>query len=490
MKMLKLKPTLLNRRRFIQASAVTCAGALATEAKVSTNGDYGPSASILTNGGEFRNWTGNIRSRPAAVVRPSTLSTLQAAVNGAVKVKAVGTGHSFSPCAHTEQTLIQTDGFAAILAVDMQRCQVKVEAGIKLAAFNDLLADLGLALPSIGDVVVQSLAGAISTGTHGTGMAWGSLADASVVQGMELVLADGTLLALDADRPADLPALEAARLGLGCLGVVYSVTLNLVPAHNLERRSRLMTLDEALAARNYRDHDHFEFFRFPFTEKVQGIMRDVTKAPRQERPIRTFFDKIVMENAALGAALNLASLRPRLVPRTMALLADLVPNEVQVGRSDLMMSSKRWVRAFEIEYAIPLASAGEMQERFAAVVKHFAERKQPYYANFPCENRFARGDSGNLLSPTQGQDVCWFSVASHISFAGYEPFFRVIEAELLELGGRPHWGKMFYKNPVGLYPTFAAFAAIRQQMDPQGKFSNIYVERLLGGEEMKINLPA
>ena len=483
------KPSMLNRRRFIQASAVVGATALVTEAKVATDGDYGASSSVVARDGEFCNWTGNIRSRPASMVRPSTLAELQAAVSAAVKVKAVGSGHSFTPCAHTNETMIQTDDLTEILAVDPVLLRVKVEAGKKLFELNDELAELGLAIPSLGDVVVQSLAGAISTGTHGTGMAWGSLSDGAFVHGMELVLADGTLLSLDADRPADLPLLQAARLGLGCLGIVYSITLNLVPAHNLERRSRLMTLAEALEPRRYLSNDHFEFFRFPFTDKVQGVTRNITTAPPQKQFLRSFFAKLVIENACLGTILNVASLRPNMVPRAMALLADLVPSEVQVDRSDLVMSSKRWVRAFEIEYAIPLDRAAEMQERYGAVVKAFAaRRKDPYYANFPTECRFARGDLGNLLSPTQGHDSCWFSVASHISFAGYESFFRAVEVELLEVGGRPHWGKMFYRNPVELYPDFAAFAKVRQHLDPHGKFSNVYVERLLAGDEMKNDL--
>lgn len=477
-----------SRRQFLQGSAALGASSatVATPALADvTTDDYGARHGTLTGAPAFTNWTRNIRCHPNVLVTPTSLTELQESVAKAKSMKAVGSGHSFSPCAHADDTMIATDRLDRLLLVDRQAMRVKVEAGKKLYAFNDELAALGLALPSIGDIDRQSLAGLISTGSHGTGMKWGSFSDQASIQAIEMVLADGSLLSLNADKPEDAEPLMAVRLGLGVLGIIYSITFNVLEAHNLEAHSWLMDLEDALDPRHYLENDHFEFFRFPFTTKVKAITRNRTDKPRLEQPIRTFIDKILLENVALGAVLNAASFKPDVMPQVSRLLTHLVPDERRIDRSDKIMASTRLVRAYEMEYALPIAMAKQAHERHASVVADFSTRSDgAFFATFPSECRFLRGDQGNFLSPSQGQDTCFFSAMSHVAFKDYEPFFRAIETELLALGGRPHWGKQFYQNPTSLYPNWTKFLGYRDRWDPTHKLKNIFMDRLLSGNEM------
>ena len=476
-----------SRRNFLKSSSIFGVSALASstaEADVFDSG-YGIQTDRLSGKHRFSNWTQNINAQPNEVHRPKSLAELQDVVAKAQSARAVGSGHSFSPCAHTEATMIVMDDLSRILEVDYLNRRVKVEAGKKLFAFNNELETYGFALPSIGDIDVQSLAGVVSTGTHGTGMKWGSFSDQGTIHAMELVLADGSLKSLSADRPEDTQALSAARLSLGALGVIYSITFNVTEAHNLELKSWLMSLEEALDPRLYLENDHFEFFRFPFTDKVKAVTRNRTDKPRSAKSVWTFVDKILLENVTLGVLLNTASLKPDVMPSLSQMLTNLVPNESRVDRSDQVMASQRMVKAFELEYAIPITQVKQAHERFAEVARTFAEISgKRFYANFPSECRFIRGDQGNLLSPSQGTDVCYFSVMSHVAFAGYQEFFRAIEGEFLALGGRPHWGKQFFQNPTHLYPKWEEFCSYRRQWDPKDKFKNIYFERLLAGQNM------
>ena len=237
----------------------------------------------------FQNWTKNIKAKPSELVTPKTLSELQSVVTKAKKIKAIGSGHSFSPCAHTNETMIKTDGLKRILEVDRKNMRVKVEAGIKLYELNESLFQLGFSLPSLGDVDRQALAGALATGTHGTGMRYGSFSDEALVHAMELVLADGSVLELSADRPSDARLLKAARLGLGVLGVVYSVTVNVIAARNLELHSRLLSLDEALETRNYLENDHFlSFSVFRLPKKFKRYLETRRHQPLMLIPLKAF----------------------------------------------------------------------------------------------------------------------------------------------------------------------------------------------------------
>lgn len=435
----------------------------------------------------FRNWSGLVSSRPRAVYRPSSLEELRRAVTSAGTVRLVGTGHSFNACAAGADTLVHTDGLQRVLSFDPARRLVKVEAGLKLKTLNPWLEERGLALPSLGDIAEQAMGGLVSTGTHGTGLEWGSFSDARSLVALELVRADGSVVELSADRPSDAPALEAARLGLGALGALYSLTFRVVDAHSLVFTSRVVSLAEALDPEAPRRHDHYEFFTFPFQNRVQVLTRDRTEAPARTPGLAAWLNDVLLENYALAALLRVASWNPSWTPGIMGLMTALAGSESFVGRSHEVMTAVRRVKFYEMEYAFAPEVIGDALAAYHDVNRSFAARTDSsrYFASFPGEVRFMDGDQGTLLSATLGRPSAFLAAHASPHFGpGYEAYFRALEAEFRSLGGRPHWGKLFYRNPLVSYPRFAEWNRLRQDWDPQGKWLNPYLQTLLDGRDL------
>ncbi|MEW6057413.1 MAG: D-arabinono-1,4-lactone oxidase [Bdellovibrionota bacterium] len=430
----------------------------------------------------WTNWIGNISFQPDRIASPNSLDRLIQVVRESQKLHAVGSGHSFNGCVETKGTLINTKRLNRILEVDRTHGRVRVEAGMVLSDFNDALAKLGLALPSLGDVAYQTLGGVVSTATHGSGMKWGTFSDEQSILGADLVLANGSLLSLSQDRPSDHEYLKAARVGLGGLGTLYSLTFRVVEAFNLEQSTEALSLDQALDPKNYLENDHFEFYYFPFTEKTLVIRRNTTGKPRDQKPIKNWLNEIVLENALLDLLVKSTTLNPSSFPRLMHFLVGLIPNENFVDRSDQVMTSPRFMKAYSMEYAFPIEHARAALDEYRECVEQFASipnKAGRYYANLPVDVRFVRADQGTYLSHAQGRDTCYIDIASHKSVKNFEPFFRALERRFLKLGGRPHWGKLFYHNPRVHYPEFRQYADVRQNLDPDGKFINHFMKQLL-----------
>jgi FAD/FMN-containing dehydrogenase len=432
----------------------------------------------------FRNWSRLVQVKPQEVSRPQSLAELQSLVKKSRKVRVLGTGHSFNACVATPDTLIHSDALNRVLHLDVAKKQVKVEAGIKLKDLNPILWQKGLAFPSLGDIAEQAMGGLVSTGTHGTGLQWGSFSDGRVLIGMELVLADGSLLELRADRPEDATFLEAARLGLGSLGVIYSLTWQLDDAHHLEFCSRVVPQEEAADPALYKTHDHFEYFTFPFQDKVLMLTRDRTKQAADKGKVGAWFNDVFMENILLATVLRLTSFWPSRIASVMGLITQLASEEHYVGRGYEVMASIRRVRFFEMEYAFPIDQINAAIAVYHDVNRFYAQKQGPerYYASFPGEVRFLGGDQGTMLSPTLGKQTSYLAAQVFPSFGpGFERYFRTLEEEFRKIQGRPHWGKLFYRNPMDVYPRFEEWNRIRQSWDPGGKFLNPFAEALVQG---------
>ena len=243
---------------------------------------------------------------PSKIKRPKSCATTKNCKKSTAS-KGSRTGHSFNASVKTEHTLIQTDKLDKVLDVNQLSRTVKVEAGMKLHKFNQVLWDLGYCLPSLGDIDQQSLAGLVSTATHGTGLKWGSISDSDGVVEMELITANGELLTLKSND--DL--MKAARVSMGVLGVIYSLTFKVVPKRNLKMVTKKMSLKDALKKENYLNHDHFEFFYFPYTESAQAIYRDITSEPENgPGKAKKWFNEVFIENIMLDAILKVKSHRP------------------------------------------------------------------------------------------------------------------------------------------------------------------------------------
>jgi L-gulonolactone oxidase len=420
------------------------------------------------------NWAGDERCAPAVVVRPGSVEELAAAVRdaGARTVRVAGAGHSFGDLVATDGVLLQLDGLADVLAVDRAAGLVRVGAGIRLHALNAVLDALGLALPNLGDIDRQSVAGAISTATHGTGARLGNLA--TQVEELELVLADGSVLrcAPGSDE------LCAARVSLGALGVIASVTLRVVPAFRLRAEDRGRPLEETLGRldEHVAGSDHFEFYVFPHSDRALTRTNTRTDAPAAPRgALRRLLDEEVLPNGVIGAVCRLGRRFPAAIPRLNRRVAAAFTASVHTDVSHRVFTGRRRVRFTEMEWALPRAAC-------VPVLRAALRAAERHVVNFPIEVRFTAADEESYLSPSWQRDTAY--VAVH-AFEGmpWEPYFREVQAAALDHDGRPHWGKRHLLDAAALaprYPAWDRFQAVRDRLDPHRRFTNPHVERVLG----------
>jgi L-gulono-1,4-lactone dehydrogenase len=428
---------------------------------------------------EWRNWAGEQRCRPQAIERPGNRDELEelvvAAAGRGQRVRAAGSGHSFTDIALTDGLLLRLEGLNRVLAADRASGRVKVEAGIVLSELNRRLDELGLAFENLGDIDRQTLAGSISTGTHGTGERFQNLS--AQIEAIELVLAGGR--ALEVSAGSDPDAFRAARVGLGALGVIYAITLRAVPAYTLHRVDRprplddvLESLDELVAA-----SDHFEFYVFPHTQTALcRESRRTDEPPRPRSRTAVYAQEVVLENwvgqlFALGAR-HL----PSQVPRLARIAAGNVGRSTKVDRSFEVFASERRIRFTEMEYAISRQHAVEAIRR----VLELAGRPEHQVA-YPIEVRFVAPDDA-LLSPSHERVTTYVAVHQDRKLR-WEPYFRGVEAIMSSYEGRPHWGKRHFQTAetlARLYPRWDDFARVRSELDPDGVFRNAYTDRVLG----------
>lgn len=434
----------------------------------------------------WSNWAGNQKARPAQILRPRTCDDLVSAVRSAVRskgaVRVVGAGHSFTPLGVTDGTVIDLSRHRRILRVDRLPgggADVTVEAGTALRHLNPSLAALGLALPNLGDIDRQSVAGAISTGTHGTGSTLGGLA--TFVVGFELVTADGEVLRASAEEEPEVFA--CGRVALGALGVLSSITLRCVDAFDLQAIERPERLDDVCEAfdKSWATNRHFEFFWVPHTgwalTKRNNPVEPGSAGPRRSRWAR-LRDEELLSNIAFGAVCRVGRRLPSLVPR----LATAIPSSGQshyVERSDRAFTSPRRVHFVEMEYRFPR----ELTMKALDIVRRVIEEKG-LRISFPVEVRVSAADD-IALSTSYGGDSGWVAVHTYRG-VDHRPYFEAVEAEWLALAGvgaRPHWGKLHTLTATELaprYPEWDRFQTVRRRLDPNGAFTSPAIERLLG----------
>lgn len=424
----------------------------------------------------FRNWARTASCRVERFVQPDTEDELVALVKQVAaaggRLKVVGAGHSWSEAACTDGVLVNLDRLDRVLSVDRERGLFTVEAGIRLHALNEALDAHGLAMPVLGSVCVQSLAGAIATGTHGSAPRKGSLA--SAVVGLRLV--DGTGRVHDVSRSTDPDVFDAARVGLGALGVVTRLTLQVTPAFRLEETVEPLPFDEALARipALVASEEFVKLWWVPHTSHALVFRYRRTKAPSTWSRFARWLD-VLTNRVAFAFLLFLSRLSPAVVPPVNALVqASYFRPGKRIARSDQCLSLSMPPRHDEMEYALPLERAADAF-RFA---KHVIEQER-LRVNFIVELRFTAADEP-WMSPAYGRDTCWLG-AYIASSASLERYFEVVEAQMLAWGGRPHWGKRFAAPADTLrrhVPRYDDFATIRERLDPQRVFGNVFLDRV------------
>jgi len=423
----------------------------------------------------WRNWSGNQQAVAVDVLTPGSVDEVSALVKDASgsgrKVKVVGSGHSFTAIALADDQRMHLHRLTDLVKIDGDL--VTVQAGMPLHALNALLAERGLALPNLGDIDAQTVAGAISTGTHGTGAGHSTLA--SCVEAITLVTGTGAILQVD--KTSEL--FPAARLGLGALGIITEVTLRCVPEFVLLADERPMRLVEVLAQLDEQiaGHDHVEFFWYPYTELAQ-LKRNKT-VPVSDRPLsrfRRWMDDEFIANTLWQGVCGLGRATPALVPAINAISARALTARTYTDRSDRVFCTSRRVRFLEMEYEVPRAALPEVLSALPRMIEEL-----PFKVQFPVEVRFT-GPDDIWLSHGYGRESAYIAVHQYLG-SPHEPYFRAFESVCAALGGRPHWGKMHFRDADSLrpvYPHFDDFLGVRDKLDPARVFANGYLDRILG----------
>jgi len=429
----------------------------------------------------WTNWADTAQAE-VTVATPSSVGEIgelvAAAAGRGQRVKPIGAGHSFTSIGVTDGVQLRLDRLAGIVRADRDTGLVTVLAGTRLHALNEALWQLGLSMTNLGDIDVQTISGAISTGTHGTGAKYGGIA--TQVRALELVLADGSTLSCSADENPDVFA--AARVGLGSLGVLATVTLQCEPAFALAAAEGPASLDEVLADLddNVLGNDHFEFYWFPHTRRVLTKRNNRVLAGTELRPVgrfRHWLDDEFLSNRVFDAVNRLTTRQPALIPRVNAIAARLLGARDYIDRSHRVFASVRTVRFREMEYAVPRATVPQVLAEIERYLEGRGER-----VGFPVEVRFAAADD-IWLSTAHSRESGYIAVHQYHR-REFGPYFRAVEAIAKDFGGRPHWGKLHYRDAESLrevYPRFDDFVAVRDKLDPQRVFGNDYLARVLGG---------
>ncbi|MER5618987.1 D-arabinono-1,4-lactone oxidase [Streptomyces sp. NPDC002215] len=440
-------------------------------------------SSGLTEGATvWRNWAGNQSCRPRVTAAPATRAdgaqeVARAAEAGQV-VRVVGAGHSFTDAVVTDGALLSLRHCNRVLGIDHETHRIRVEAGITLRELNQVLADHGLAFPNLGDIEAQSIAGATATGTHGTGARLPNLS--AFLHSVELVTVDGTVREVNAEQDPDI--WRAVRVGVGALGVVTAVTIQAVPAFTLEAVDRLMPveemltdMDELLAA-----NDHFQLFALPHSPMAMTSTRNRTElVPRPLSRTRVWIEDELLQNHALRTVCEIGRFIPRANAPFQRLGSRLAGASYRVDRSDRIFTTPLRVRFVEMEYAIPREHTAEA----VRAVRELARRPE-FGVSFPIEVRWVAPDDA-YLSPAGGRETCYIALHQYHKL-DWRPYFRAAEAIFDSLEGRPHWGKQHFQTAETLrprYPEWDRFAAVRRRLDPEGRFANAYVRRVLGEGE-------
>lgn len=423
------------------------------------------------------NWARNQRCVPDAVYQPASTDEVARIVRqaheAAQRVKVIGAGHSFTATAMTDGVMLRLDNMTQILNVDREVGQVHVQAGATLHDFCRELHKYGLALPNLGDIDVQSIAGAISTATHGTGFGLGNLA--TNVVAMTLVNGNGEIVELNEGDPR----ISVAAVGVGALGIVCEVVLQCVTSFRLHAYETIEYLDDLLddISSFAESADHAEFFWMPGARRCQ-VKRNQRTTEDIQRPgkVAYFRDKYVAENLAFGTVCRVGRRWPSLAPRIAKLVSSSVSERDLIDESFKVFASPRLVRFVEMEYGIPLEYLPEAVQRVREVTKHLS-----FPSLFPIEVRVSAADD-IALSTGFGRLNGWIAVHQYVG-APYESYFQQVADIMDSYGGRPHWGKMHYLNAAQLcerYPRWGEFQELRAALDPDGTFRNEYLDRVLG----------
>jgi L-gulonolactone oxidase len=430
---------------------------------------------------DWSNWAGTETSKLARVATPrgegEVVEEVERAAARGLRVKAVGAGHSFTGVAVTDGVQLRLGALTGVTSIDSTRGEATVRAGTPLHVLNEELAVFGYALPNLGDIDRQSIAGATATGTHGTGLRVPGLS--AGIRALRLVLADGSVVSCSPTEEPDL--FQAARLGLGALGIVTEVTVAVVPAfllHAVEKPEPLLDLLDHVNV-TAEANDHFEFYWFPHTDRTLTKRNNRVPEGTLRRPLPAWREKLdddLLSNRLFELTNRVATRMPRSTRGINAVASRLLSERQYTDSSHKVFVANREVRFMESEWAFPRMALTEVLLELRQWVNTHDEQ-----ISFPVECRVAAADDV-WLSTAYERQSCYIAIHKyHRQDRG--GYFDAFEAIAVNHGGRPHWGKMHTRDAnylLSVHPRFDDFLAVRDRVDPRRLFGNPYLERVLG----------
>jgi L-gulono-1,4-lactone dehydrogenase len=434
---------------------------------------------------EWQNWSGLESAEPREVASPASVEAVVRAVvagrESGSTVKMVGTGHSFTGIATPGDVMLRPEELTGIVSVDRDAMTVTAYAGTPLRVLNAGLERLGLSLHNMGDIAEQTLAGAVSTGTHGTGGVVAGLA--AQLAGFQLVTGTGEVV--DASPTVDTDVFSLGRVGLGALGILTTLTFAVEPLFLLEAHEQPMSWDDALGSFDemVAGSHHCDMYWFPHTDRMltkrnTRLDADVSEA-RPVGRVRGWVDDELLSNSVFGALTAMANRAPRVIPRMNQVSARALSARTYSDVAHRVYTSPRRVVFREMEYAVPRAAGLDALREARRVVD-----ASDWRISFPVEIRVAPADDV-ALSTAYDRDSFYLAFHTHhrSDWRTHTAYLEAMEAILRDHEGRPHWGKLHTRTAADLgpaYPRFGEFVALRDRLDPDRAFTNPYLRRVLG----------
>jgi FAD-linked oxidoreductase len=433
----------------------------------------------------WRNWSGLESAEPREVRSPASAEDVVAAVGSArdarSTVKMIGSGHSFTGIATPGDTMLRPDRLSGIVSVDREAMTVTAYAGTQLKVLNAALERHGLSLHNMGDIAEQTLAGAVSTGTHGTGGVAAGLA--AQLAGFQMVTGTGEVLDVSASENAEV--FELGRVGLGALGILTTVTFAVEPVFLLEAHEQPMSWDQALGSFDemVEESHHCDMYWFPHTDRMltkrnSRLDADASEAHPVGR-VRGWVDDELLSNTVFGALTAVANRAPGLIPRMNQVAARALSERTYSDVAHRVFTSPRRVVFREMEYAVPRAAGLDALRESRRAVD-----ASDWRISFPVEIRVAPADDV-AMSTAYDRDTFYLAFHTHhrSDWHTHAAYLAAMEAIMRDHDGRPHWGKLHTRTASDLdpaYPRFGEFVALRDRLDPDRVFTNDYLRRVLG----------
>lgn len=427
----------------------------------------------------MKNWSRNVEWNPSEIIYPSSEEEIQDVVLKAIqhnkKIRVIGSGHSFTPLCSTNEILISLDKYQGKVAINKEKNLATVKAGTKLSLLGELLFKEGLAMENLGDINVQSIAGAISTGTHGTGVGLKSISN----QVVALKFVNGKGEIIECSEINNVELFKAAQVSLGCLGIITEITIQCVPAYKLSLQNKKEKLNDVLISLDQKNSQNrnFEFYWIPYTNTAWTKTSNIVEDSEPDKiNFFNYWTEYVLENYVFKVFCEFAKLFPSQNKTVANITAASISNVKKTYYSHKVYATQRLVKFHEMEYNIPSEA---YKDAFKDIQKIVNSKK--FNIHFPIENRWVKGDDV-YMSPAYGRDSAY--IACHVyNKKEYKAYFAALEEIFKAYNGRPHWGKMntfTTQDVINMYPKFDVFLQKRKEHDPENIFVNPYIKTLFG----------